>query len=109
RILKANLAAVSTAAALLLPLGSANASTLPDIVKLPTGIDLGGSSFSDGFGRTDAGGVYINFARWNDLTSIRNSDGRKSPAFVDPHIAAFSNTAQLIYISPWGGTDGRLT
>src|ERR1700743_3162398 len=51
----------------------------PDVVKLPAGLDLGGSSYYDGFGRTDPGWVFIDYARWNDFTSIKDSNGRSSP------------------------------
>lgn len=72
----------------------------PDVVKVPAGLDLGGSSFYDGFGRTDPGWMFLDYARWNDLTSIKDGNGKSSPLFVDPHIDAYSNLFHLVYISP---------
>src|ERR1700743_2518023 len=56
----------------------AQASRPPDVVKLPTNLDTGGSSFYDGFGRTDPGFIFLNFARWNHLTSIKDASGHNS-------------------------------
>jgi hypothetical protein len=81
----------------------------PDIVKLPAGINLGGSSFYDGFGGTDPGWVFLNYARWNDLISIRDNGGKNSPLFADPHIDAFSTIFHLVYISPIHVPNGALT
>src|ERR1700761_1367295 len=96
-----------------LPLSSlsawAQAVPPPDTVKLPAGLDLGGSSFYDGFGPTDPSIVFIDFARYSDLTSVRDNSGRKSSQFVDPHIDTYSNLFQLIYITPWRLGDGAFT
>src|SRR5580658_1063146 len=72
----------------------------PDVVKLPAGINLGSSSFYDGFGSTDPGWTSINFLRWNDFTSVKDGSGQNSPLFVDPHIDAVSSLFQAIYVPP---------
>jgi hypothetical protein len=72
----------------------------PDVVKLPAGINLGSSSFYDGFGSTDPGWTSINFLRWNDFTSIKDGSGQNSPLFVDPRIDAVSSLFQAIYVPP---------
>jgi hypothetical protein len=85
------------------------AQTLPDVVKLPAGLDLGGSSFYDGFGRSDPGWVFLDFARWNHLTSIRDRNGKSVPLFVDPRIDAFSNLFHVVYVTPLKGPTGAFT
>jgi hypothetical protein len=73
--------------------------TPPDVVKLPS-INLGGSSFFDGLGRVDPGWVFLDYPRWDDLTSIRNSKGRDSPLFVNPRIGVFSNLFDIVRVWP---------
>src|ERR1700761_1683119 len=105
--------AASAASAVLVGLasgGRAHAQAAPpDVVKLPAGINLGGSSFYDGFGRTDPGWLYLNFARWNHYTSIKDDRGHSSPAFPDPRIDAVSNLFHVVYFTPWGGPTGLVT
>ncbi len=103
----------SAAAALIIGLagnGSARAQAAPpDVVKLPSGLNLGGSSFYDGFGRTTPGWLYLNFARWNHYTSIKDDHGHSSPAFQDPRIDTFSNLFHVVYFTPYGGSKGLVT
>jgi hypothetical protein len=84
-------------------------SRLPDVVKLPGNLDLGGSSFYDGFGRTDPGWIFLNFARWNHLTSIKDSSGHNSPLFASPQIDVYNNLFHVVYVSPIEVPDGALT
>jgi hypothetical protein len=81
----------------------------PDVVKLPTGIDLGSSSFYDGFGRTDPGWAFLNYFRWNDFTSIKDSNGRNSPLFVDPHIDVISTVFHTVYVPPIQPPNGAIS
>ena len=89
-------------AGLLLSSFTAEAQTAipPDVVKLPSGIDLGSTSFYDGFGRTDPGWVFLNYPRWNDFTSIKDSNGHNSPLFVDPRIDVISTLFHAVYVPP---------
>ena len=87
----------------------AQASRPPDVVKLPTNLDTGGSSFYDGFGRTDPGFIFLNFARWNHLTSIKDASGHNSAAFASPQIDVFNNLFHVVYVSPIEVPDGALT
>jgi hypothetical protein len=87
----------------------AQASRLPDVVKLPTNLDTGGSSFYDGFGRTNPGFIFLNFARWNHLTSIKDTNGHSSPLFASPRIDVFNNLFHIVYVSPIEVPDGALT
>jgi hypothetical protein len=81
----------------------------PDVVKLPAGIDLGNTSFYDGFGKTDPGWVFLNFSRWNGFTSIRSSTGQNSPLFVDPNIDVISTVLHAVYVSPIRVPNGAIT
>lgn len=105
------LLAASAAAALNVGLaGSVRAQAAPpDVVKLPSGLNLGGSSFYDAFGRTTPGWLYLNFVRWNHLTSIKDDQGHGSPAFQDPRIDTFSNLFHVVYFTPYGGPKGLVT
>jgi len=87
----------------------AQTATPPDVVKLPSGLNLGSSSFYDGFGGTDPGWTLLDYLRWNDLTSIKDSEGRASPLFVHPHIDAVTNIFQLVYASPIPAPNGALS
>jgi hypothetical protein len=73
---------------------------LPDVVKLPAGINLGSSSFYDGFGGTDPGWTSLNYLRWNALTSIKDGSGHNSPLFVDPCIDVVSTLFHAVYVPP---------
>lgn len=75
--------------------------SLPDLVNQPPGIDLGATSFFDGFGRATPGWRFLNFIRFNNYTSISNSDGQENSAFVNPRIATFSEVIEPIWLSPW--------
>jgi hypothetical protein len=79
---------------------TAEAQTPPDVVKLPAGINLGSSSFYDGFGSTDPGWTSLNYFRWSDFTSIKDNSGQNSALFVDPHIDAVSTLFHAVYVAP---------
>jgi hypothetical protein len=92
---------VALFASLLLPhLAYAQSAMPPDVVKLPGGMNLGSSSFYDGFGRTDPGWTGLNYYRWNHLTSVKDGGGHNSPLFVNPHVDAVSAIFQAVYASP---------
>jgi hypothetical protein len=96
------------AAALAAPLGVAQAA-LPDIVKPPSGINLGSTSFYDGFGRLQPGLTVLQYVRWSHNTAIDNAAGVENPLFVAPRINAFPTLTQFIVASPWrpfGGAAG---
>ena len=81
----------------------------PDVVKMPAGINLGNSSFYDGFGSTEPGWTLFNYARWNDFTSIKDGSGKNSPLFVDPQIDALSKVFQVVYVPPIAVPDGAIS
>ena len=80
----------------------------PDVVKLPQGINLGSSSFYDGFGRTDTGWMALDYFRVNDLTSIKDRNGKNSTQFNSPHIEGITNIFQVVYVSPIQVANGAI-
>jgi len=81
---------------------------LPDVVKPPASINLGSTSFYDGFGRIKPGVTLLQYFRWTHDTEIDNSGGAENPNFVDPRIEVFPSLTQAIVTSKWhpfgGGT-----
>lgn len=78
----------------------AQAAMLPDVVNQPPGIDLGSTSFYDGFGRSSPGWRILSFFRFNDLMSITNADAHSNPAYDDPRITTVSGVIEPIWVSP---------
>jgi hypothetical protein len=94
--------------ALAAPLANAQ-TTPPAVVKPPSGINLGSTSFYDGFGRLRPGFTLLQYFRWSHNTAIDNASGMENPAFVAPRIDAFPALTQLIATTPWrpfGGAAG---
>jgi|GEM_PF-732155 len=82
---------------------------LPDVVKPPPSINLGSTSFYDGFGRVNAGFTLLEYLRFSHNTEIDNSDGNENPNFVSPRIESLPLLTQLIVASKWrpfGGAAG---
>lgn len=73
---------------------------MPDLVTEPT-VNLGNTSYYDGFGKFDGGWVIIDYARWQHLTSISDSKGNAVTAFRNPDIEALSNVIQPVWVSSW--------
>jgi hypothetical protein len=67
----------------------------------PAGIDLGGSSFMDGFGRTSQGFVYQQYLLAQHYDSIAGPNGREPPIFRGTDLKALVSLNQLIYVSPY--------
>jgi hypothetical protein len=67
----------------------------------PAGINLGGTSFMDGFGRTDPGFVYQQYFQIEHYSSINDQNGHAVPAFQGTCINAVISLNQLIYVSPY--------
>jgi hypothetical protein len=89
--------------ACLLPSASAQAANLE-----PAGINLGGTSFMDGFGRNEGGFTYLAYLQYGMGREIHGSlqaNGDPSaplPVFNDPHVDAFVLLNQLVYVVPDG-------
>jgi hypothetical protein len=96
-------AALFTAAALPTPVAA-----MPDTVTPPKGINLGSTSFFDGFGRTTEGWTLLQYGRYEDLTHITDYQGNDSKLFKGTSIQVFVSQTQISYTSPWHpfGGDG---
>jgi hypothetical protein len=66
----------------------------------PTGINLGFTSFFDGFGRNEEGFTYLAYAQLGMARSIIGNDGNPDRRFTDPKINAFVLINQLVYVLP---------
>jgi hypothetical protein len=75
--------------------------SLPDIVSPPKGLNLGSTSFFDGFGRTTEGWTWLQYGRYEDLNRITGPDGHNSPYFQGTHIEVFAALTQFSYYTGW--------
>jgi len=66
----------------------------------PAGINLGGTSFYDGFGRNTGGFTYLTYFQWAMAHSINGDNGEPQPYFNDPRINVFLWLNQLAYTVP---------
>ncbi len=72
---------------------------MPDTVAPPKALNLGSTSFFDGFGRTDEGWSWLQYARYEDLDRITDWQGHASRYFKGTNIQVFSELTQIIYAS----------
>jgi hypothetical protein len=100
------LAAAFGVAALTAP--PARAGALPDIVSAPKGVNLGSTSFYDGFGRTEEGWTWLQYGRFENLSRITGAQGNTSPLFKGT-IDVFVAQTQIAYASPWHPFGGDAT
>lgn len=86
----------------------ASASTASAANLQPAGINLGGTSFFDGFGRNEGGFTYLTYLQYAMLRSINGTliaggdGGEPLPVFADPKIDVFVWLNQLAYTIPDG-------
>ena len=73
--------------------------TPTDLVTEPS-VNLGFTSFYDGFGPIQQGFTFIDYGRWQHLTSISDSKGNSIAAFHRPDIEALSNLFEPAYTLP---------
>jgi hypothetical protein len=66
----------------------------------PAGINLGSTSFLDGFGRNEEGFTYLNYLQYGRARSINGNDGKALAFFNDPKIDAFVFVNQVVYVLP---------
>jgi hypothetical protein len=77
------------------------AAQLPDTLTAPKGLNLGSTSFFDGFGRTREGWTVIEYGRYEDLTRINDQSGQPSPYFQGTHVTVEVALTQFCYASAW--------
>ena len=71
------------------------------------GVDLGGTSFFDGFGATAPGLTYLGYARYSTYNAINDNTGHESPAFRSPKIdilALINSVAYTTHQTYFGGS-----
>src|SRR5262245_59532639 len=66
----------------------------------PAGLNLGSTSFFDGFGRNEEGFTYLAYLQWASSRNIMDETGKPAPFFTDPEIDAFALVNQLAYTLP---------
>lgn len=71
----------------------------PPSVSQPSGINLGGTSFYDGFAGPP-GLTHQTYLKFSTASSIRTNGGKKNGAFDDPKINVITMINQLSYYSP---------
>jgi len=86
--------------------------TVPSVARAssnePAGINLGGTSFMDGFGRIDPGFVYQQYFQVEHYGAINDQSGHQVPMFQGTDINAVISLNQLIYVSPYHLLGGAL-
>jgi hypothetical protein len=81
----------------------------PDLMKLPGIINLGATTFRDGFLPTNPGCAYFQYLRQNSWNGVRDKDGKDIAAFKNLDIDATAAASQLACSTPvkiFGGTLG---
>jgi hypothetical protein len=66
----------------------------------PAGLNLGLTSFYDGFGRNEGGFVYLAYGVYSRSRSINGEDGKAEPVFNNPKLDAYILINQLVYVLP---------
>lgn len=66
----------------------------------PAGLNLGLTSFYDGFGRNEEGFVYLAYATYSRSRSINGDDGKPEEVFNNPKLDAYILINQLAYVLP---------
>ncbi|KAB7765218.1 SphA family protein [Xanthomonas maliensis] len=72
------------------------------------GMNLGGTSFLDGFGTSKPGWIMIEYLTHANLDTIKDARGDDSAAFRDPKIDSTALLTQLIYVTPYSWKGGTL-
>lgn len=81
--------------------GNVAPAALPDLVTPPNGLNLGSTSFYDGFSAARPGVTLLQYVRFNDLDRITDNHGDDSPAFRDPRISVVTSVTQLSVATPY--------
>jgi hypothetical protein len=89
-----SLASVLPALALAAAMPAVQASNLQ-----PAGLNLGGTSYMDGFGKPAPGFAYIGLLQYRNNDKFYDNDGKDNRAFVNPRIRSTVMLNQLAYTS----------
>jgi hypothetical protein len=80
----------------------------PNTIAPPKGLNLGSTSFFDGFGRQSEGWTLIEYDRFEDLNQIAGPTGAPNPRFKDTKIVVAVALTQLIYTTDWRPFGGHI-
>lgn len=91
------------AIAMMLSVPAAEAATPPDLIKQPGALNLGGTSFLDGFGRLDEGFTFLQYFHTSNLNNITDIHGNTISKNIvnDPQIKTEATLEQLSFTTPW--------
>ncbi|MGN7998964.1 SphA family protein [Sphingomonas sp. 22176] len=84
------------------------ASQIPDLVTPPNGINLGATSFGDGFSTLKPGVTLLQYLRYNDSNSITDKNGNESSVFRNPRIKVATLINQVSIATPWAIDGNRI-
>jgi hypothetical protein len=76
------------------------ASQIPDLVQPTNNINLGSTSFYDGFSTLQPGVTFLGYVRHSMLDSMTDADGHESAAFQNPNIKVTTLLSQLSVVAP---------
>ncbi len=76
------------------------ASSIPALVQAPHGINLGNTSFFDGFSTLKPGIAVLDYFQYNHANSLTNSYGANATTFDHPVLNSTTDVAQLSWASP---------
>jgi len=79
----------------------AHAHSMPDTIAPSKALNLGRTSFFEGFGRTDESFTSLRHGRYEDLDRITDFNAHDSPNFKSPSIQVFSAVTQIACASNW--------
>ena len=77
-------------------------------VTEPSGINLGDTSFNDGFSRLSPGWVYQQYFQISHFNAITDASGNIIPASTNMNVNAIASINQLVYVTPYRLFGGSL-
>jgi len=80
----------------------------PQTIAPPKGLNLGSTSFFDGFGRQSPGWTVIEYDRYEALDSINGPGGAANPYFQGTKINVAVALTQVVYTSAWRPLGGHV-
>jgi hypothetical protein len=96
-----------TLAALFILVGLGSAQAMAAGNQEPNGINLGGTSFFDGFGATKPGWTYLGYYQYANATHITDNSGGDSAEFKTPRISDLLILNQFAYTTPYTLFNGQ--
>jgi hypothetical protein len=89
--------------------GAVAAKAAPNTISPPKGLNLGSTSFFDGFGRQSEGWTLIEYDRYEALDTINGPTGAPNPNFKGEKIDVAVALTQMVYTSAWQPFGGHVS